>query len=87
MSMKIVGKQKVDYVSKKTNQPVVGVTLHCVADTNDERFEGMRTETIFVSNRSAMYEQCRAFPLESEIFVSYNRYGSVESVVLADQKK
>lgn len=87
MSMKIVGKQKVDYVSKKTNQPVVGVTLHCVSDTNDERFEGMRTESIFISNRWAMYEQCVSFPIGSEISVTYNRYGSVNGVVLADQKK
>ncbi|MBD5451285.1 MAG: hypothetical protein HDR25_01460 [Lachnospiraceae bacterium] len=87
MSMKIVGKQKVDYISKKTNQPVVGITLHCVADTNDERFEGKRVESIFISNRSLMYEQCLAFPLETEISVMYNRYGSVESVLLADQKK
>lgn len=88
MNMKIVGKQKVDYVSKKTNQPVVGITLHCVADvSNDERFEGMRTETIFISNRSAMYDQCAGFPIGSEISVMYNRYGSVESVLLCDQKK
>ena len=87
MNKKIVGKQTVDYVSKKTNQPVVGVTLHCVCNTSDERFEGLQTETIFISNKSPMYEQCRAFPLESEISVSYNRYGSVESVLLADQKK
>lgn len=87
MDLKIVGKQKVDYVSKKTNQPVVGITLHCVSNTNDERFEGMQTETIFISNKSPMHEQCLAFPIGSEISVMYNRYGSVESVLLCEQKK
>ena len=50
MSKKIVGKQNVDYVSKKTGQPVTGVTLHCVGESN--RVEGMECETIFVSVRT-----------------------------------
>ena len=46
MSKKIVGKQNVDYVSKKTGQPVTGVTLHCVGESS--RVEGMECETIFL---------------------------------------
>lgn len=29
MSMKVIGKEAVDYVSRKTNQPVKGITLYC----------------------------------------------------------
>lgn len=76
--MKIVGKQNVDYVSRKTNQPVVGVTLHCVC--KNDRVNGEAVETLFVSAKSPMYEQCIAFPLGTEITVSYNRYGSVETI-------
>lgn len=76
--MRIVGKQDVDYVSKKTNQPVTGVTLHCVGKS--ERVNGECVETIFVSGKSPMFQQCVNFPLGTEIAVSYNRYGSVETI-------
>lgn len=79
MSKKIVGKQSVDYVSKKTGQPVIGVTLHCVGESN--RVEGMECETIFVSGRSPIYDQCVKFPLGQEINVSYNRWGAAESIL------
>jgi hypothetical protein len=87
MGKEIVGKEKVDYVSKKTNNPVVGLTLHCVSDqVSRERFEGREVDTIFISNKSPMYDQCAAFPVGSRITVQYNRWGSVESVVLDGKK-
>ena len=46
MSKKIVGKQNVDYVSKKTGQPVTGVTLHCVGESS--RVEGMELSLIHI---------------------------------------
>lgn len=76
--MKIVGKENVDYVSKKTNQPVVGVTLHCVGMS--DRVNGEAVDTIYVSSKSPMYQQCLDFPLGTDIYVSYNRYGSVETI-------
>ena len=89
MSKKIVGKEKVDYVSKKTNQPVTGLTFHCVGDpvVKSERFEGKEVDTIFISSKSPMYAQCAAYAIGSEITVQYNRWGSVESVLLADSGK
>ena len=76
--MKVIGKQNVDYVSKKTNQPVTGVTLHCVGKS--DRVNGETAETLFVSSKSPMYQQCVDLPLGCEIGVSYNRYGSVETI-------
>lgn len=87
MNMKVVGKERVDYPSKKTGKQVTGISFNCVMDTNDERFEGMRVDTVFVSTKSPMYDQCAAILVGSEISVMYNRYGSVESVLLCDQKK
>ena len=76
--MRIVGKQDVDYVSKKTNNPVQGVTLHCVGKS--DRVKGEAVETICISAKSPMYQQCMEYPLGTEVTVSYNRYGSVETI-------
>lgn len=78
MGKKIVGKQMVDYVSKKTGQPVTGVTLHLTGLSN--RVEGLECETVFISSKSPMYAQCMEYPLESEVSLSYNRYGSVDTI-------
>lgn len=80
MTKKILGKQSVDYVSKKTNSPVVGVTLHVVGE--DSRVEGMACETIYVSEKSPMYQQVLSYPLGSEIMVQYNRWGNVDTIAL-----
>lgn len=76
--MKVVGKQNVDYISKKTQEPVKGVSLHCVGTRNT--VEGECVETIYVSAKSAMYDEVMKLPLGSSVTVSYNRWGSVESV-------
>mgnify|MGYP006976104525 CR=1 FL=1 len=80
MNVKIVGKQPVDYVSKKTNQPVQGVTLHCVG--TNERVNGLATETIFVSGKSPLFDKVMKLPLESDVTVVYNRWGSCEDIVV-----
>lgn len=87
MNMKVVGKERVDYPSKKTGKQVTGISFNCVMDTNNERFEGMRVDTVFVSSKSPMYDQCAGFPVGCEISVMYNRFGSVESVLLCNEKK
>ncbi len=76
--MIIVGKQKVDYVSRKKNQPVQGVTLHCESQRNG--VEGVSVETIFISAKSNMYSEVVTMPLGTQITVGYNRWGSVEYV-------
>lgn len=80
MVKKLVGKQDVDYVSKKTNQPVTGVSLHTVGE--DSRVNGMGVETIFVSKKSAMYDDVMAMPIGSEISITYNRWGSADTITL-----
>ena len=78
MSMKVIGKEAVNYVSRKTNQPVNGVTLHCTLSRND--VSGLAVDSIFVSSKSSIYSDCMALPLDSEIMVGYNRFGSVEFI-------
>ena len=78
MTKKVVGKQMVDYISKRSGQPVTGVTLHLLGTSS--RVEGFECETVFVSSKSPMYAQCMEYPLESEVSISYNRYGSVDTI-------
>lgn len=84
MTKKILGKQRIDYFSKKSNKQVTGVSLHVVGE--DSRVEGMAVETIYVSEQSPMYAQVVEYPLGSEILVSYNRWGNVEGVTLCQKK-
>ena len=76
--VKVVGIQEVDYVNKK-NQPVKGVTLHCVLD--DDRVKGQAVESYFISARNEdCYEVARGIALGANIAVYYNRFGYVDSV-------
>lgn len=80
MSLKVVGKQIVDYMSKKTNQQVTGVTLHVIGQRTN--VEGMAVDTIFVSGKSTIYNSVASIPVGAEIDVLYNRWGNVDTVEL-----
>lgn len=78
MNLQVVGIQKVDYVSKKTNQPVTGLTFHVLGSRKD--VEGEACETIFVSSRSDV--PVEDVKVGSVVEVSYNRFGSVQDIIL-----
>lgn len=80
MKMTIIGKAKVDYVSKKTNQQVNGITLHVTHEENN--VDGLAVETIFVSSKSNVYADANAVKLGEKVNVYYNRFGSVDSIAL-----
>ena len=48
MKVKVLGIQSVDYVSRKTGNPVKGVTLH--SSFKDAQVEGESVSSIFVSD-------------------------------------
>ncbi len=75
---KIVGKEKVDYLSKKTNQQVNGVRLHVLQP--DNKVEGYAAEAVFISSKHASYDAVANLPLGSEIIIIYNRFGSVQDI-------
>lgn len=57
MKAKVLGTQIVDYVSKKTNENVKGVTLYCVY--KDPHVTGEAADGIFVSDKlglSSVYD-------------------------------
>lgn len=76
--MKIVGRQNVDYISRKTQEPVKGVSLHCVGARNN--VEGEAVETIFISAKSGLFDEVAKMPIGTKIRVSYNRYGSADCI-------
>lgn len=81
---RLVGREPVDYVSKKTNNPVKGVSLHTVGTSS--RVEGEFVETLFISEKSGLYDSVMKAPLGSEIRPSYNRFGSVEDLEIIPAK-
>lgn len=80
MKAKLLGKGVVDYISKKTNQPVKGVTLHL--GKSESGVEGIAVESVFISARSDVFEKVAKIPLNSDVDVLYNRWGNVDNVVL-----
>lgn len=78
MVKKIIGKTAVDYVSKKTNQRVVGINLHCSYE--DRNTEGFAVERVYISSRADFYPEIQEAPLGAEVQFFYNRWGNVESV-------
>lgn len=85
MVKKIVGKQDVDYTSRKTGEPVKGVTLHCVGQSS--RVNGMSADQHFISVKTPeLYEEALSFPVGVEINLNFNQYGTVESVSLCQNQ-
>lgn len=80
MKAKLMGKGIVDYISKKTGQPVKGVTLHL--GKSETGVDGIAVESVFISAKSDKFEQIAKIPLNSDIDVVYNRWGNVDNVVV-----
>lgn len=80
MKVTVIGKAKVDYVSKRTNQQVSGVTLHVTREDNN--VSGLAVETIFISAKANVFKDADSVKLGDNVNVSYNRYGSVDSITL-----
>lgn len=80
MVFKFVGRELVDYTSKKTNEQVEGLRLHVLgAKDANSRVEGCAVETIWISKRSGLYEDALHLPIDSNIDCSYNRWGNVDN--------
>lgn len=80
----IVGKRDVDYINKQ-GRPVVGIELHLMG--KDKRVEGTLVETVFISKRSAFYEDVKNTSVGTVVTLTYNRWGNVEGVVPCPDKK
>lgn len=67
--MLVLGKEKVDYVSKKTGNQVKGYTLHL--GTEKKGCDGLAVNSVFVSELLGSVVN-----LSDDIEILYNAYGS-----------
>lgn len=74
MKVKILGVQNVDYVSKRTNQPVSGITLHAVF--SDAQVKGQAVDQIFVSDNLHIPSR-RDIAVGQTVDIEYNSRGRV----------
>ena len=78
MRFEILGKEPVDYISKRTGQPVKGTRLHCINLENQKVIEGQAVENMFVKELI----NCADLHVGDKINVYYNQYGSVDDIRL-----
>ncbi|MBD5401990.1 hypothetical protein HDR58_04200 [bacterium] len=80
--MKVVGIEKVHYMSKKSNQWVDGLNLHCISDpVETEMISGQTVERLFISNRSAAIVAAQQVKIGDDIKAFYNRFGSIDDIM------
>ncbi len=80
MVKKIIGKSIVNYVSKKTNEPVVGINLHCSYE--DKNTEGVAVDRVYISSKADFYPAIQKAPIGSEVEIYYNQWGKIEFVLV-----
>lgn len=74
MKVKVLGIQSVDYVSRKTGNPVKGITLH--SSFKDAQVEGESVSPIFVSDNLGLNCIAEVRP-GMTVDVEYNNRGFV----------
>lgn len=74
MQYKVVGKEYIEYISKKTNNQVKGYNLHLTIEK--EKCEGVSVLSVFVSDDIGY-----SVGINDEVELYYNQYGKVIKVV------
>ena len=82
MKVKVLGIQSVDYVSRKTGNPVKGVTLH--SSFKDAQVEGESVSSIFVSDNLNIKAVADIRP-GTMVDVEYNNRGYVCDLAICKQ--
>lgn len=70
----VIGKEYLDYVSKKTNKQVKGYTLHLTFEK--EKCEGLAVLSTFVSEDIG-----KDVNINDQVELFYNQYGKVTKIV------
>lgn len=74
MEVKVLGIKKIDYISKRTNNPVHGTELH--VSFQDNRVSGLAVDKIFVRDRVDI----GSVKLGDSLNLLFDRYGQVDFV-------
>ena len=69
--MKVLGVESVNYVSRKTGNPVSGYRLHLSFEKKG--CDGVAVESYFVRNES----------FADDVVLYFNKYGNVQSVIVS----
>jgi hypothetical protein len=75
---KVVGIEKLDYVSKKTNNRVLATNLYCISDDVAENLTGVKVEKFYVPSTA---ELPSGLVLNDTIKVYFNEFKGVAAVV------
>lgn len=70
----VIGKEYVDYISKKTDKQVKGYKLHLTFEK--EKCEGLAVLNVFVSE-----EIGKDVKINDQVELFYNQYGKVSKIV------
>lgn len=77
--MKLIGIKRVDYVSQKTGKNVLGWNLYLTYPLKDDnQNHGLGCQREFIS--ASVFNDAPWELIGTEITVSYNKYGNVDSV-------
>lgn len=79
MSMKLVGKEKVDYFSKKKNEQVTGVTAYFTYTEQNPNLEGVMTSNQYAGKGTELFDAINFMTVgkEYEPQLEYNpKFGS-----------
>lgn len=79
---KVVGIESINYVSRKTNRPVVGSKLYLITDDVKTNLIGHSTTEIFVSSQVLGVP---VLQVNDTVKIYFNQYGSVQSVEKVDK--
>lgn len=77
MKYKVVGTQLVNYISKRSGEPVKGVNLFVTC--KDPQVNGELADKIFISDRLGI-DGLFSLPLGCTVDVQYNNYGHAVGV-------
>lgn len=80
MKMNVIGVQQHDYISKKDNRPVRGVSLHCSFD--DAMVDGQAVDSLFISDRLECFLEVRHVKPGDVVDVEYGRRGYIADVTI-----
>lgn len=84
MKVTVVGIQSIDYVSKKTGQPVQGASVQFIRPLNQSEIEhtkGRMCGTEFISAKSPMIEKVVKLNLDTDYEFVYEYDGRFTSLV------
>lgn len=84
MKYEVLGAQAVDYISRKSGNPVKGVTLH--VKYKDAQVQGEATANLFISDNLGIPNIADVRP-HSVVDVEYNQRGYVAGLTLVTPGK